>query len=106
MDAASVSRALSAVACACSKLTTRLLSGLTLKSLTMMRMDATALLKSRLTSASAVECVTVAKARPTSPSPAVKVGDKTHDRNKRQKNDAGADGERGEHASQPVERKR
>jgi hypothetical protein len=45
------------------------------------------LLKSRLTSASAVECVTVAKARPTSLSPAVKVGDKTYDRNKRQKND-------------------
>ncbi len=64
-----VSRLCNASACACSKLTTRLLLGLTLKSFTMIRIAATALLKSRLASASAAECLTVSKAVPTSPSP-------------------------------------
>ena len=48
-----VSRLCTARACACWKLTTRLGLGLALKSLTMIRIAAIALLKSRLASASA-----------------------------------------------------
>ena len=65
-----MSRLLSANEWACSKLTTRLSLGETLKSLTMIRTAATALMKSRLASASAPERLAVSKAVPTSSSPA------------------------------------
>ena len=71
IEAAMVSRLCTARACACSKLTTRLSLGLALKSLTMMRSAAIALLKSRLAPASVAECLTVSKAVPTSLSPEI-----------------------------------
>src|SRR5512139_1396653 len=69
IDPSMVSRLLSAMACAYSKLATRLSFGLTLKSFTTIRIDATALLKSRLASARAADRVNVSNVRPTSPSP-------------------------------------
>ena len=64
--------------------------------LTSSAIDATALLKSRLELASAWDCVTVAKARPTSPSPETYV-EEACDRDESQDNDACAHRERGDH---------
>src|SRR5581483_2029946 len=73
IDACMKSRLLVAIACAYSKLATRLSLGLTLKSFTTIRIDDTAALKSRLASARAADWVNVSKVRPTSSSPAVNV---------------------------------
>src|SRR5262249_49251645 len=100
MDAGSVSRALSAVACACAKLTTEIFDedGHGRNRALQIAAD----VSERCRVGDSVESTSDVAFSGRKGEP---IGEKAHDWNERQKNDAGTDGERGEHASQPVERK-